>query len=97
MINTTIGPQVTRLAEVNTLLMKESKTKCFDYKYENMINMMKNISWDSEMASGSRQWIYQTCTEFGFYQTSTKPNELFGDRFPVDFSVKQCEDIYSTR
>lgn len=40
------------------------------------------------------QWTYQTCNEFGFYQTSDKKEYIFGDRFPLVFFVKQCTDIY---
>lgn len=40
------------------------------------------------------QWTYQTCNEFGFYQTSDKKEKLFGDRFPIDFFIKQCTDFY---
>lgn len=40
------------------------------------------------------QWTYQTCNEFGFYQTSDKKERIFGDRFPLVFFVKQCTDIY---
>lgn len=43
----------------------------------------------------ARQWTYQTCTEFGFYQTADNATEsIFGDRFDVDFFIKQCSDIY---
>lgn len=45
----------------------------------------------------ARQWTYQTCTEFGFYQTSEQTTSLFGDTFPLNFFVKQCTDIYGTR
>lgn len=55
MVNTTIGPQVNRLAEVNRLMMNEQKDKCFDYKYEKMVTEMKNVSWDSDVASGCKQ------------------------------------------
>lgn len=40
------------------------------------------------------QWTYQTCNEFGFYQTSDNKERIFGDRFPLVFFVKQCTDIY---
>lgn len=40
------------------------------------------------------QWTYQTCNEFGFYQTSNDGAKLFGDRFPLVFFVQQCADIY---
>lgn len=44
-----------------------------------------------------RQWTYQTCTEFGFFQTSSYQPQIFGDKFPVDFFVKQCEDIFGPK
>lgn len=97
MVNTTIGTQVNRLAEVNTVLLNQSKEKCLDYKYDKMVNDMRNTSWSSQVAEGMRQWTYQTCTEFGFYQTSNDKNLMFGDRFPVEFFIQQCEDIYGKK
>lgn len=54
MLNTTIGAPVDRLAAVNSLLLDESKQKCLDYKYQNMVKSMQNTSWDSEEASGCK-------------------------------------------
>lgn len=97
MTNTTIGPQVTRLGAVNSLILASEKEPCLDYKYDKMIIEVRNVSWDSEAASGNRQWTYQTCTEFGFYQTSDDERFLFREYFPLDFFIKQCVDIYGTR
>lgn len=44
-----------------------------------------------------RSWIYQTCTEFGFYQTSSNVTNIFSDRFDVDFFIRQCMDIYGEK
>lgn len=52
MVNTTIGPPVSRLAEVNRVLLVEQKEKCLDYKYDKMISEMKNTSWKSKVADG---------------------------------------------
>ncbi|KAH8397566.1 hypothetical protein KR222_010250 [Zaprionus bogoriensis] len=95
MLNASMGPPVTRLGAVNALLLNQSDTKCLDYKYSKMVSDMKNVSWDSEMGKGMRQWTYQTCTEFGFYQTSENKSDTFGNRFGVDFFIKQCMDIFS--
>lgn len=94
MVNTTIGPPVTRLAEVNKLLLNQQNERCLDYKYDKMIAEIKNISWDASSANGNRQWTFQTCNEFGFYQTSDDDSLVFGSKFPLDFFVKQCIDIY---
>jgi hypothetical protein len=41
--------------------------------------------------------MYQTCTEFGFYQTSSLTAEIFGDEFPLAFFTQQCSDIFGPR
>lgn len=97
MTNQTIGAAVTRLAAVNAMILKDTNQTCLDYKYDKMVAQMKNVSWDSEVSSGGRQWTYQTCTEFGFYQTSDKDTLVFGDKFPAEFFVRQCTDIYGDR
>uniref|UniRef100_A0A6P7GZ69 Serine protease K12H4.7 n=1 Tax=Diabrotica virgifera virgifera TaxID=50390 RepID=A0A6P7GZ69_DIAVI len=43
-----------------------------------------------------RQWTYQTCTEFGYYQTSSYKPHIFGTRFPLSFSIQQCQDIFGS-
>ncbi|XP_019872170.1 putative serine protease K12H4.7 [Aethina tumida] len=97
MTNQSIGPQVHRLAEVNSVLLEAYDQKCLDYKYDNMINELRNISWAGEQAEGGRQWTYQTCTEFGFFQSSTYQPQVFGDKFPVDFFIEQCVDIFGPK
>lgn len=54
MNNQTIGAQIDRLAAVNDLLLKQDNQTCLDYKYDKMVAEMRNTSWDSEMASGSK-------------------------------------------
>lgn len=49
------------------------------------------------LQSIGRQWTYQTCTEFGFYQSSDLDDQPFGKRFPIEFSVGQCRDIFGRK
>lgn len=97
MLNTTIGAPVARLAAVNSMLLEQSEEMCLDYKYDKMIKEIQDVGWTSDAAKGMRQWTWQTCNEFGFYQTSEKPTDTFGDRFKLDFFIKQCMDIYGER
>ena len=30
-----------------------------------------------------RQWLYQTCTEFGYYQSTDSEQQVFGTLFPL--------------
>lgn len=41
-----------------------------------------------------RPWLYQTCAEYGWYQTSGSDMQIFGSGFPVDLYIKMCTDLY---
>lgn len=45
----------------------------------------------------ARQWTYQTCVEFGFYQTSDLKTQPFGHYFDTDYYVKQCADVFGDK
>lgn len=60
MTNTSIGDPLTRLA---TLAAAQNTGPCTVASYETMIKAMKNPK------NLMRSWLYQTCTEWGFYQT----------------------------
>lgn len=94
MTNQSIGTPVDRLAAVNNLLLTANEENCLEYNYDKMIEELRNTSIEGE---GARQWIYQTCTEFGFYQTSSYQPQVFGNKFPVEFFIQQCKDIYGAR
>nr|XP_006823961.1 PREDICTED: putative serine protease K12H4.7-like [Saccoglossus kowalevskii] len=94
MVDESIGDPLHRYAAVNTLMLQTYQTKCLDISYDNMIQEMRQNSWNSSAAEGGKQWVYQTCTEFGYYQTSDAINQPFGHNFPLSFSLQQCQDIY---
>ncbi|KPJ20652.1 Putative serine protease K12H4.7 [Papilio xuthus] len=83
-----------RLAAFNSIMLNKANQTCMDYSYNNMINDLRNTTLSSE---GGRQWMYQTCTEFGFYQTSSGEVSIFGDHFKLDFFVQQCQDVFGKK
>ena len=46
------------------------------------------------LISVGRMWFYQTCNEFGYYQTTDSKNQPFGTLFPLSFFIKQCIDVF---
>lgn len=48
---------------------------------------------ESEDRSFMDAWVYQTCTEFGYFQTSEKKDALLGNRIPLDLYVDQCAEF----
>lgn len=95
--NEKLGKSMDRLAYISNMILNATKEKCLDYRYDKMVHELRNITWASEQAEGGRQWMYQTCTEFGFFQTSTGQSNVFGNSFPVEFFVQQCVDIFGPR
>ncbi|XP_041657544.1 thymus-specific serine protease [Cheilinus undulatus] len=94
MADTSLGDPYARYAAVAQLMMDTFSMKCLDASFNNYLKDMTNASWDGTAAGGGRQWVYQTCTEFGFYQSTDSPNQPFTG-FPLMFHVSQCADFYN--
>ncbi|XP_061194515.1 putative serine protease F56F10.1 [Saccostrea echinata] len=98
MTDESTGSPVERYAKVNDLMLSTYSQKCLDNSFNSMIKELQNVSWNASASEGGRQWMYQTCTEFGFFQSSdlgdTQP---FGNFFDVNFSVQQCIDIFGPK
>ncbi|XP_014672876.1 PREDICTED: putative serine protease K12H4.7 isoform X2 [Priapulus caudatus] len=94
MVNETLGAPMLRYAAVNNLLLKVHNETCQDFKYDKFIKEQQNVTWPEEGGVGERPWMYQTCTEFGWYQSSDYVHHPFGHRFPINFWTQQCVDVF---
>ncbi|XP_034459958.1 thymus-specific serine protease isoform X2 [Hippoglossus hippoglossus] len=94
MADSSLGDPYARYAAVARLMMDTFSIKCLDASYTTNLRDMTNTSWEGPAAGGGRQWVYQTCTEFGFYQSTDSPNQPFTG-FPLEYHVKQCADYYN--
>ncbi|KAI8424437.1 hypothetical protein MSG28_002927 [Choristoneura fumiferana] len=68
-------------------------TTCWDMRYEALINTY------SQPRSNSRAWYFQTCTEYGFFQTAPRIGTVFDPLvwLTVDFYVDICKKAFSER
>lgn len=95
MANTSLGSSLERYAAVNTLLLQYSGEEGVDANFSAEVEFMKEVSWDSPAVEGGmRQWIYQTCTEFGYYQTTDSAKQPFGDLITLSSQLKTCSEVY---
>jgi len=77
-------------ARVNALI---SNGTCVECNYTTTIEILQQE--DSKAAGvGMRQWTYQTCLEFGYFQTTDSPNQPFGDRVPLSYYTDMCRDTF---
>ncbi|XP_030263278.1 thymus-specific serine protease [Sparus aurata] len=92
--DTSLGEPYARYAAVARLMMHTFFMNCLDASFSTNLRDMTNTSWEGSAAGGGRQWVYQTCTEFGFYQSTDSPDQPFTG-FPLEYQVKQCADYYN--
>ena len=96
-VNTT-DPQSTLSAhlKLNSLLQTAYATPCWQSSYADFVQQLKNTTFSSPFnQGGTRQWTWQTCTEFAYFQTTDSSSQPFGTYMPLSFSQQQCVDIYS--
>ncbi|XP_067012068.2 putative serine protease K12H4.7 [Anabrus simplex] len=65
---------------------------CLDVRFSSLVQNYGNDSWDANPTY--RAWIYQTCSEYGYYQTTDSPNQPFSKGFPLEFFIDQCAALY---
>jgi len=49
-----------------------------------------------DVTSSSRQWMYQVCTSYGWFQTGDTNNPMRGPRLNIDYWKKACKIIFGT-
>eukprot|EP01132_Coremiostelium_polycephalum_P010268 gene10268-12595_t len=84
---------VTMYAQFNNAFNKFSGDSCTTSSYQTMITQMQDTSIGGPN-SASRSWFWQTCTEYGYYQTGDSPNQPFSSSITLEYFLQQCEDIF---
>jgi len=90
MDNATATP-LENYAKINSLFLQIQGMSCLPVDYDQMIQQLANDSLAAQ--NGDRQWTYQTCTEFGYFQTTDSPNQPFGNLVPLTFWTNMCADL----
>jgi len=80
---------------VNKLFLDQQNMTCLDISYADGIQYLKNVTNFGTTGVGDRQWTYQTCAEFGYFQTTDSPNQPFGNLVPLSLSLQTCTDAFS--
>jgi len=89
-------PVMRRLQNVNRFVMQIYGESCLYNSYQGWIDFARQTSINEDSA-GDRAWIYQTCTEFGYYQSTDSPANFFGNVIDIDYYVRQCAEIFGSQ
>jgi len=87
-----LGSPLERLGAVNTMMLGESGEECLDHTYETFIAQLKDINCRGSFCW--RPWIWQTCTEFGWYQTTNQDSGIYGSSLDLGFFEQWCQDAF---
>lgn len=85
---------VAAFAQVFREYVQLTGDECIENYWDTVLEMRQTSLRSYAVRSNSRQWLYQTCSEFGWYQTSGSEYHPFGSSFPVDLYYNFCSDIY---
>ncbi|XP_058817545.1 uncharacterized protein LOC131680850 [Topomyia yanbarensis] len=59
------------------------------------VEIFQDSDWESSFnQQGARQWMYQECTEFGWFFTTDSAFQPFGDRVKIDLYIEMCRRIF---
>jgi len=97
LLNPSKGPDpLTRLLAMYKSLMLGDE-QCLDFSWASYVDGYRNESAALPL-SGDRSWLWQTCTEFGFYQTCDPGTQCPFTSDPhlstVKFNTDLCEELF---
>lgn len=70
---------------------------CFNYNYTAYMELFKDTTQDPTGKALYRQWTYQTCSQFGYYQTCEKSTScVFSVSLPdLFYNLAICSDVFN--
>jgi len=76
------------------MFLKTQGMSCLDASYADTIAQLQNTTQATNNGVGIRQWTYQTCAEFGYFQTTDSSPKVqpFGNLVPLNLSLEMCSD-----
>ncbi|KAJ8708184.1 hypothetical protein PYW08_010550 [Mythimna loreyi] len=91
--DTSVASHVQRLA--NYITSDPWNEPCIETRYTQVVANHRNTSFDA-YESTMRLWTYQTCVEFGWYQTTNSTRQPFLHVVPVEYFHQMCKDFFSS-
>ncbi|XP_047450601.1 thymus-specific serine protease [Mugil cephalus] len=82
-----------RLVKVSQIYRSTSTESCLDVSHEKAIKDLMDTSVQSGRRA-ERQWTYQTCTEFGFYETCEDATCPFSGMLTLQTQTELCAMLF---
>ena len=90
-LNFTFFLSLDRFATLNSVLLEQNGEECLDHEFSTFVNDISDTTWAEKGGFRWRPWLWQTCTEFGWYQTTNQDfGKPFGSSLDLEFFVSWC-------
>ncbi|XP_074496690.1 thymus-specific serine protease [Sebastes fasciatus] len=83
-----------RLVKLAQIYHSTSEEPCLDVSHEKTVKDLMDTSLHSGRRRAARQWTYQTCTEFGFYQTCEDATCPFSGMVTLRSQTELCPMVF---
>ncbi|XP_050999155.1 thymus-specific serine protease [Acomys russatus] len=81
------------LRQAVQIVLRSMGQKCLSFSRAETVAHLRNTE-PQVSGVGDRQWLYQTCTEFGFYVTCESPQCPFSQLPALPFQLDLCEQVF---
>ncbi|KAM3968960.1 putative serine protease K12H4.7 [Aphomia sociella] len=92
LIDSSVSDPVQRLA--NWITSQSWTQPCIESRYSEVVAAHINTDYDAP-SSVMRLWTYQTCVEYGWYQTTSSSHQPFLNTVPLEYFHHMCKDFFS--
>ncbi|EDO31220.1 predicted protein [Nematostella vectensis] len=73
----------------------QKTASCSDFSYENFMKTVKTQKRDPDGFDMIRQWYYQSCTQFGYFQTCEPGTHcVFSKRLGIINDMDLCQEVF---
>ncbi|KAM9663671.1 thymus-specific serine protease-like [Trichechus inunguis] len=93
MTDASLGSPYDRFTKIIHLFLKSKHVDCLSASYSDELEELSNSSLGYLRIKYERQWLYQCCTEFGFFMTTDSKNQPFSGT-PLRYFLQLCSDVF---
>ncbi|XP_066494796.1 thymus-specific serine protease [Tiliqua scincoides] len=94
MTNRSAGSTYQRLIATSNMFLDNLNTQCMQNSHQQELQNLRNTNI-SVGGIGERQWFFQTCTEFGYYQTCENSSCPFSQFMTLQYSLDICKQVFN--
>lgn len=85
------------LMTLNQKFLQMTQQTCSDNSWDSFVRQLSNVTLDRGNSGGvgMRQWTYQTCAQFGYYQTCDDDDCLFSRSMTLSPNFVLCKMLFN--